>query len=481
MRQRVEPADLEVQPGDVLAGKYRVERVLGHGGMGIVVRAHHIQLDEKVALKFLLPSALKRPDVVSRFDREARAAVRIKSEHVARVTDVGRLESGSPYMVMEYLEGVDLGVWLRKGGPLPVDEAAELVLQACEALAEAHGLGIVHRDLKPANLFCIRRADGLRSIKVLDFGISKLTAPGAAEAVTHSSVVLGTAHYMSPEQIQASKGVDARTDIWSLGVILFELVTGQLPFQAEAVTEVVVKIVNSTPPRLRALRPDLPASFERVVMRCMEKDREKRLQNVADLAVLLREFAPARAVASVDRILRTVKAAGLAEAAPPGPAVADARTGDDGPATSPTWGRTDARTTQNRARIGFILAAGVALATLGTVAVLRSGHPEVGPSPSAGVTGSSTATVSQVEPAAPSESPATATERASPASLAGSPSASSANAVTTPAASPAPHPALRAVPMRPVQAAAAAKPVTNCNPPYTIDSAGHRIPKPECL
>nr|UXE44481.1 serine/threonine-protein kinase PknD [uncultured bacterium] len=477
----MEPPDLEVQPGDVVAGKYRIERVLGHGGMGIVVRAHHIQLDEKVALKFLLPSALKRADVVSRFDREARAAVRIKSEHVARVTDVGHLESGAPYMVMEYLEGVDLGVWLRKGGPLPIEEAAELVLQACEALAEAHGLGIVHRDLKPANLFCIRRADGLRSIKVLDFGISKLTAPGSAEVATHSSVVLGTAHYMSPEQIQASKGVDARTDIWSLGVILFELVTGQVPFQAEAVTEVVVKIVNSAPPSLRRLRPDLPAGFERLVMRCLEKDRDKRLQNVADLAVLLGEFAPARASASVDRVLRTVKAAGLSEAPRPGPGVADARTGDDGPPTSPTWGRTEARSTQNRARIGFVLAASVALATLGTVAVIRSSHRAVDPIPSAGATGSSAATASQVEPAAPAELPPAPTERASAASTAAAAPSSTAIVVAPPTASPPPRPAVRAVPTRPVQAAPVAKPVTNCNPPYTIDAAGHRIPKPECL
>ena len=211
------------------------------------------------------------------------------------------------------------------------------------------------------------------------------------------------------------------------------------------------------------------------------KDREKRLQNVADLAVLLREFAPARASASVDRILRTVKAAGLAEALPPGPTVADARTGDDGPATSPTWGRTDARTTQSRARIGFVVAAGVALATLGTVAVLRSGHSEVGPIPSAGATGSSAATASQVEPAAPSESPPAPIERASAASTAGAAPSSSAIVVTTPTASPPPHPAARVAPTRPVQAAPVAKPVTNCNPPYTIDPAGHRIPKPECL
>ncbi len=162
----------EVREGDVLAGKFRIERVLGQGGMGVVVAATHIQLDERVALKFLLPEALINSDAVARFAREARAAVKIKSEHVARVSDVGTLESGSPYMVMEYLHGQDLADWVRDRGAMPISDAVEFVLQACEALAEAHALGIVHRDLKPANLFVTLRADGTPCVKVLDFGIS---------------------------------------------------------------------------------------------------------------------------------------------------------------------------------------------------------------------------------------------------------------------------------------------------------------------
>lgn len=154
-----------VREGEILAGKYRVERVLGIGGMGVVVVAHHLQLDEKVALKFLLPEALKMPEAVARFTREARAAVRIKSEHVARVSDVGTLENGAPYMVMGYLDGVDLAGWVQERGALRIELAIELVLQACEAIAEAHALGIVHRDLKPANLFCVRRADDVLSVK----------------------------------------------------------------------------------------------------------------------------------------------------------------------------------------------------------------------------------------------------------------------------------------------------------------------------
>src|SRR5580693_7216018 len=168
------------------------------------------------------------PEYVARFEREARTAVKIKSEHVARVIDVGQLESGSPYMVMEYLEGEDLQGWLEKQGRLPIERAVDFLLQACEAIAEAHAMGIVHRDLKPANLFCIRRPDGTLSIKVLDFGISK--AAGASMGMTSTQAVMGSPLYMSPEQMGSSKGVDARSDIWALGVILFELVTGRVPF-----------------------------------------------------------------------------------------------------------------------------------------------------------------------------------------------------------------------------------------------------------
>ncbi|MGH7270161.1 MAG: serine/threonine protein kinase, partial [Polyangiaceae bacterium] len=206
--QSSESLDIGVQAGDVLAGKYRVEQVLGVGGMGVVVAAHHLQLDEKVALKFLLPHALTNAEAMARFEREARAAVKIKSEHVARVSDVGKLENGSPYMVMEYLEGTDLAGWLEKRGALSIEEAVEFVLQACEAIAEAHALGIVHRDLKPANLFCVRRADGRLSIKVLDFGISKVTKGGIQDvSMTRTTAIMGSPLYMSPEQMQSSKQV----------------------------------------------------------------------------------------------------------------------------------------------------------------------------------------------------------------------------------------------------------------------------------
>src|SRR5689334_2926653 len=190
-----------VQPGEVLAGKYRVERILGMGGMGVVVSAWHLQLEERVALKFMLPDALENQEAVSRFSREARAAVKIKGEHVARVSDVGKLENGSPYMVMEFLEGIDLSKALERYGVCQLPDAVDYVLQACEAIAEAHSQGIVHRDLKPANLFLTRRPDGTPMIKVLDFGISKMSS-GGVDNLTRTTATMGSALYMSPEQMQ---------------------------------------------------------------------------------------------------------------------------------------------------------------------------------------------------------------------------------------------------------------------------------------
>jgi len=295
--------ETEVSPGQILAGKYRIERVLGRGGMGVVVAARHMQLDEQVALKFLLPEALANQDAVRRFEREARAAVKIKSEHVARVTDVGTLESGSPFMVMEYLSGNDLGDYLLQKGPLGVEEAVESVLQACEAIAEAHSMGIIHRDLKPANLFRIVRADGTPSIKVLDFGISKVQGD---HAMTHTSSMMGSPQYMSPEQMTAAKTVDARADIWAMGVILLELLTGKTPFDGDTIPELCVAILHSEPPPLSRFRPELPIDLGLVIDRALQKSRDDRFPNVAEFATALAPFGPPGAAVSAERIRRVL-------------------------------------------------------------------------------------------------------------------------------------------------------------------------------
>jgi serine/threonine-protein kinase len=304
-----------VREGEILFGKYRVDRLLGVGGMGAVVAAHHLQLDTRVAIKFLLPDTLANEEAVARFAREARAAVLMNNEHVARIFDVGTLATGAPYMVMEFLDGVDLGAFLQQQGPLAVKEAVDFVLQTCEAVAEAHALGIVHRDLKPANLFCIRRPDGRRAIKVLDFGISKVTGSAWSspdDSLTRAATMMGTPLYMSPEQLEAPQTVDARTDIWALGIILYELLTGKMPFYGNTLPQVSVKIAVRAPQPLRDFRPDAPDGLATVIDTCLEKEREKRYRNVAELALALLPFGPNRARAAVERIIEISEAAGLA-------------------------------------------------------------------------------------------------------------------------------------------------------------------------
>jgi serine/threonine-protein kinase len=343
-----------VLEGQVLAGKYRVERVLGMGGMGVVVAAQHLQLDDRVAIKFLLPGALANQETVARFAREARAAVKIKSEHIARVIDVGTLANGAPYMVMEYLEGSDLAAWLKQMGVLSIDMAVEFILQACEAIAEAHALGIVHRDLKPANLFVIRRPDGTLMVKVLDFGISKTTGVGGPSAeMTHTSAVMGSPLYMSSEQLRASKTADSRSDVWALGVILFELVTGRLPFAAESLPELIHQIMNEEPLRVRAFLPDAPVAFERAISKCLEKDREKRHQSVGALSVALLPFGTRRSRASVERISGVLKAAGLSGTG----FVPPSSNQENNPAeTAASWGRTNSKTITGNKRLFGIAA-----------------------------------------------------------------------------------------------------------------------------
>jgi len=304
------PPSAQPQPGDVILGKYRVERVIGLGGMGAVVSARHLQLEERVAIKFLLPEMLSKEEVVQRFLREAKAAIRIRSEHCVRVLDVGTLESGAPYMVMEYLEGQDLAAVADGNRRLPIPDVVDWVLQAGEALAEAHALGIVHRDLKPANLFLTRRADGTASVKVLDFGISKQAASGADAGVTKTQAVLGSPRYMSPEQMRSTKDVDARADVWALGAVVHELVSGHPPFDAETMTALCAAILQDPPRSMRATRPDAPPQLEAVVRAALEKDRDRRFANVAQLAAALAPFGSPTSRASAERIARVLNVPG---------------------------------------------------------------------------------------------------------------------------------------------------------------------------
>jgi serine/threonine protein kinase len=282
------------QPGDVIADKYRVEHVVGTGGMGVVFAARHMQLDQSVAIKVLtLPASdERRSEAVVRFLREGRAAAALHSDHVVRIYDVGSLDNGMPYLVMELLDGCDLASLLSHLETLPVEHAVECVLQAGDAIAQAHQQGIIHRDLKPSNLFVTTRSDGSTLIKVLDFGISKSLQDRQLEGeLTDTRTVLGSPFYMSPEQVRGAKHVDHRTDIWSLGAILHEALSGRPPFEADTLPAACAAIVADAPHPLRPTRADVPVELEAVVLRCLEKDPSLRYACINDLLRALRPFS----------------------------------------------------------------------------------------------------------------------------------------------------------------------------------------------
>jgi hypothetical protein len=327
-------------PGEIIAAKYEVVRVLGEGGMGVVILARHVQLGHEVAIKFMHGLARPDPTAIERFLREARAVVALSSEHVARVVDVGTLESGAPYMVMEYLAGRDFGEVLQKGGAMAIPDAVDSLLQACDAIAEAHALGIVHRDLKPSNLFVTTRRDGTRLVKVLDFGISKsteLVSGAAGNALTSSGTVMGSPGYMSPEQVRSTKSVDVRSDVWSLGVILYEFLTGVSPFVGDTIGETFARILSEPPAALRRRRPDVPATLEALIFRCLERDLGRRMPSVVELARQLVPFGSREAAITAERILR------MAAPRPPTGSETVLAPGADGTAvpqraeTAPAW------------------------------------------------------------------------------------------------------------------------------------------------
>jgi serine/threonine protein kinase len=292
--------------GEIIADKYQVESVIGEGGMGLVVSAWHLGLRQRVAIKFLLSDGgIIEQAALERFQREARAAARIRSEHVCRVIDVGLLPGGAPYLVLEYLEGCDLADELARRGRLPAAEAVGYVLEACEALAEAHVAGIIHRDLKPANLFLASRPNGTRCLKLLDFGVSKSIAEGTVDhfSLTKTSSIIGSPIYMSPEQLNSAKDVDGRTDIWALGALTYELLTGRPPFYGETIPQLVSQVLHADPPTFAELGVTAPGGLEIALRKALSKSREQRYANVGEFATALGPYAPDDSI-SVSRILR---------------------------------------------------------------------------------------------------------------------------------------------------------------------------------
>lgn len=293
-------------PGEILLGKYRVEDVIGIGGMGRVVKASHLYLQQPVAIKILLPQMAESQSTVARFLREAQATSKLRSEHIARVMDVGTLPDGAPFIVMEFLDGFDLNQILRHHGPQMSSPVVDLLLQACEGLAEAHSVGIVHRDIKPSNFFVTRRPDGSNLLKILDFGIAK--TPAELSELTGTQTVVGTPTYMAPEQMRTARQTDPRSDIWSLGVVMYQMLAGRPPFEAETYAELVLKVGTEPPSPLHVA---LPPGLDGVVMRCLEKDPRNRYQTVGELARMIAPYAsdPVAAQQSAERASRILMGA----------------------------------------------------------------------------------------------------------------------------------------------------------------------------
>ena len=501
---RGDKADVAVRKGEVLGGRYRVERVLGEGGMGVVVAARHVDLDQRVALKFMLPRREGRRDARERFLREARVAVKLRSPHVARVMDVGTFKRGgkgmeSPYIVMEYLEGSDLEEVLEKSSPIEIEDAVEYLLHACEAVGEAHAHDIVHRDLKPANLFLTKHADGSPCVKVLDFGISKLTSAAQVDgSLTNTNSAMGTPYYMSPEQMRSAKSVDARSDIWSLGVIAYELFSGNVPFEGDSATELTANVLEREVPPLD--RSDLPDELEEIVLKCLHKEPDERYQTVADLASDLAAFAPSRAESYGDRVSQVVAEAVSSQRS----READSEQG--GPAKSITgaaWGAT-----QHKHRSpNHLIAVAAAMVVVAVLVGFFVG--QMGPSDEPTQAGQKASempagrlTANQVAEDVP-HSPTADVSAAVASSAAGMTSGVSASSTVRPQASIAAAPPrtadahggrTAAVPAKPAPAEDGPESVTSSavagqpslpehckSGKYEIDEQGTRIPIPECF
>jgi serine/threonine-protein kinase len=284
---------MDLTPGSLLGGKYLVERVVGEGGMGRVLLARHTLLDQSVAIKVIHERLLAEPSARQRLLREARVLAKLRGTHVARILDVVADEAGPTFLVLEHLEGEDLERLLERSGPLPVNEAVRYLIEACEALAEAHTQGIVHRDVKPSNLFLAKQPDGSRIVKVLDFGISKLSSEAEAPSLTRTDVAIGSPLYMAPEQMRSGRAVDARADVWALGAVLYELISGQPPFVGESLVELCAAILESGAPSLAAARADVPRELDAVVRRCLDRDPAVRFPTAAELGAALASLGSA--------------------------------------------------------------------------------------------------------------------------------------------------------------------------------------------
>ena len=286
---------MELQLGATYADKYKIVRVLGEGAMGAVYEAENVRIRRRVALKILHPQIAQKADTLRRFEREAQAAGRIGSKHIIEVLDLGELPDGARFMVMEFLDGTTLDQRIRSKGRLTPEDAAPIIAQLLEGLGAAHEAGIIHRDLKPANIYLTTSRGVPDFVKILDFGVSKFNVLNDEMSMTSTGAVLGTPYYMSPEQAKGSRQVDPRSDLYAVGVILYECITGQVPFSAETFNELIFRIVLESPPPVESFVPNLDPAFTAIIHKAMAREANERFQSAAEFRSAVLKWAEAAA------------------------------------------------------------------------------------------------------------------------------------------------------------------------------------------
>lgn len=396
---------MSLSAGDIIDGKYRIVRLLGEGGMGAVFEGENVRIHRKVAIKVLHGGVAENADAVQRFEREAQAAGRIGSEHIVEVLDLGNLESGDRYMVMEFLDGSSLSDRIRDRGRIPPTELFPIAKQMLDGLEAAHGAGIIHRDLKPDNVYLLRTRGGQADfVKLLDFGISKFQALSGDSgfSMTRTGAVMGTPYYMSPEQAKGAKGMDHRADLYAAGVILYECVTGQVPFNADTFNELLFKIVLETPPPALQLVPDLDPGFAAIVDKAMAREPGHRYQTCAEFREALEAWAQGQPITVAAPRAPSPSVVGLPASAPnaalnttPGPV---SMPSDDVAAAAP----------KKKSSTPLIAAAALVFVVIGGVAVaatMKSGDKPA-PEPVAQPVVTQTAEPKPVEPPKPVETAA---------------------------------------------------------------------------